>query len=298
MCGLLGLKPSRGRSSFGPGRGERWSGMSVEFMLTRSVRDCAALLDLLSFAMPGDPYAAPPPSRPFAQALRDDPRKLRIGVLTHAPPGIEVHAECSTAVEGTAKTLEQLGHRVERAHPAALDERDVALTWVQLVAVNVARSVEQYTELAGRAVTAADLEPVTLKLAEIGRSFSATQQLAAIDRMHAFGRRLCGFFEDHDLLLSPTQAAPPPRIGHLTSTAEDPLRAMVRSAPFGTYTLPFNMSGQPAISVPAGLSADGLPLGVQLAAAYGREDVLLQVAAQLERVRPWPLLAKARAPRT
>jgi amidase len=287
MCGLIGLKLSRGRCSFGPDRGERWSGLSAEFMLTRSARDCAALLDLLSGPMPGDPYHAPPPARSYAGAITCAPARLRIGVLAHGPRGVAVEPPNEAAVRAVAKTLQELGHAVEEAHPQAIDEADAPFVWVQIVAANVAFALERFGEVAGRAVTKDDVEPATFALAELGRAVTASQHLKAIELMHAFGRRLVGFFAGgFDLLLTPTQGAPPPQLGYLSSTPEEPLRALVRSAPFGMFTLPFNMSGQPAISLPAAFTADGLPIGVQLAAAYGREDLLLQVAAQLEQARP------------
>jgi amidase len=288
VCNLVGLKPSRGRCSFGPDLGERWSSLSAEFMLTRSVRDCAALLDALAGPMPGDPYHAPPPARPFASALSDAPPRLRIGVLAHGPRGIELMQQNAQAVRGMAQTLETLGHTVEEAYPHALDEPETPLLWVQIVAANVASSLERIGELIGRAVSRDDVEPLTFALAEMGRSVTAVQYVHAIQRMHAFGRRVCDFFDGgFDLLLTPTQGAPPPRLGYLGSSPEEPLRPLLRAAPFGVFTLPFNMSGQPAISLPAAFADGDLPIGVQLVAAYGREDLLLQVAAQIEHARPW-----------
>jgi len=295
-CNLVGLKTSRGRCSFGPERGERWSGLSAEFMLTRSVRDCAALLDVLAGPMPGDPYHAPPPARTFASMIAAAPARLRIGVLAQGLRGVTLDPVNARAVRTMAETLQQLGHVLEDAYPDALDETDTPYVWAHVVAANVAAALERFGEMTGRAVTQDDAEPATFALAELGRTITAAQHLQAIDRMHAYGRRLAAFWtRGFDLLLTPTQGAPPPLIGHLTSSAEEPLRALLRSAPFGMYTLPFNMSGQPAISLPCAFSADGLPLGVQLAAAYGREDLLLQVAAQVEQARP---VADRSPPRT
>jgi amidase len=287
MCGLVGLKPSRGRCSFGPQRGERWSGLSVEFMLTRSVRDAAAMLDLLAGPMPGDPYHAPPPARPYVQEL-GAVAKLRIGVLDRGPRGVELDPACAQAVHAMATTLQQLGHEVQVVYPEVLDEPETPLHWLQLVAANVAYALDAYGEKLGRAVVQDDVEPLTFMLATHGRTLGAPQHLATLQKAHAFGRRLCAFFEQScDLLLTPTQAAPPPRLGYLTSTAEEPFRALLRSAPYGVFTLPFNLSGQPAISLPTALTEDGLPIGTQLVAAYGREDLLLRVAAQVEQARPW-----------
>jgi len=294
MCGLVGLKPTRGRNSFGPALGERWSGFSVEFVVTRSVRDAAALLDVTAGAMPGDPYTAPPPRQPFASAVTSPPAPLRVGILRGAPRQVETHPECLAAVDRAARLLGDLGHHVEEAHPPALDEPEHVLAYVGIVSANVARAVEAWGQRVGRPAGERDVEPLTWVLAERGRAASATELLATIESVHAFGRRLASWWDGGvDLLVTPTQAAPPPALGYLSSTPEEPLRAFMRSAPYGACTLPFNMSGQPAISLPLHWTPDGLPIGVQLAAAFGREDLLLAVAAQLEQAAPW----SARRPR-
>lgn len=288
MCGLVGLKPTRGRSSFGPALGERWSGLSVEFVLTRSVRDAAALLDVTAGPMPGDPYFAPPPARPFAESLAAPPRPLRIGLRTSAPRNVAVDPEVAEATRATARALEALGHRVEEAWPAALDDPRHVIVYVAIVAANTARALASWGERIGRPVEEGDVEPLTFALAARGREIPAVDHLANLEYVHAFGRRLAAWWETgFDLLLTPTQAAPPPPLGWVTATREEPLRPFVRAAPYGVFTLPFNLSGQPAISLPAGLSGEGLPLGVQLAARYGDETTLLAVAAQLEAARPW-----------
>jgi len=288
MCGLVGLKPTRGRNSFGPALGERWSGFSVEFVVTRSVRDAAALLDVTAGAMPGDPYTAPPPRQPFASAATSPPAPLRVGILRGAPRQVETHPECLAAVDHAARLLGDLGHHVEEAHPPALDEPEHVLAYVGIVSANVARALEAWGERVGRPAGERDVEPLTWVLAERGRAASATELLATIESVHAFGRRLASWWDGgFDLLVTPTQAAPPPALGYLSSTPEEPLRAFMRSAPYGACTLPFNMSGQPAISLPLHWTSDGLPIGVQLAAAFGREDLLLAVAAQLEQAAPW-----------
>jgi amidase len=288
MCGLVGLKPTRGRNSFGPSLGERWSSFSAEFVVTRSVRDAAALLDAISGAMPGDPYTAPPPARPFAAEVGAPAGELRIGIMRSEPRGFEVHAECIAAVDATARVLEGLGHVVEESHPDALDDHEAVRHYVAVVSSNTARALDVWGERVGRPVGEVDVEPLTWQLAERGRQLRATDLLATLEFVHAYGRRLATWWmAGHDLLLTPTQALPPPKIGYITSTAEEPLRAFIRSAPYGSYTFPFNMSGQPAISLPLHLTADGLPVGSQLVAPFGREDLLFRVAAQLEQAIPW-----------
>lgn len=290
-CGLVGLKPTRGRHSFGPGLGERWNGFSCEFVVTRSVRDAARLLDSTAGAMPGDPYFAAAPARPFALALEASPQRLRIGFMTSGPAGAGIHAECRAAVEHAARLLGGAGHEIEEAHPAALDDGDNPATYVDIVASNTARALAAWGEAVGREIGEADVEPLTWLMAERGRSLSATDLLERIEYTHRLGRRLAAWWESgFDLLLTPTVGAPPPPIGFLDGTPEEPFRGLMRAAPYGMFTLPFNMSGQPAISVPLYWTQEppgDLPIGCQLVAPYGREDLLLQAAAQLEQIQPW-----------
>ena len=296
MCGLVGLKPTRGRNSFGPALGERWSGFSTEFAVTRSVRDAAALLDITAGPMPGDPYSAALPPLGFAEMVAAPAPHLRIGVMRRTPldRGTELHAECIAAVERTARALGELGHTVEESHPEAMDDAGVMAHFVTVVASHVARALETCAQRVGREVRASDVEPLTWAIAQRGRGTTASDLLASLDAVHAFGRRMAAWWYDgFDLLLTPTCAAPPPPIGFVSSTAEEPFRGFLRAAPYGAFTSGFNLSGQPAISLPVHWTADGLPVGIQLAAACGREDLLLQVAAQLEAALPW----KDRRPR-
>lgn len=294
MCSLVGLKPSRGRCSFGPSVGERWSGFSCEFVLSRSVRDSAALLDVVAGPMPGDPYFAPPPAEPFATALRDARTPLRIGLMTSAPRGITVHADNAAAVERCGRRLEALGHHVEIAHPDALDDPATVAHYVTVVGSNVARALESWGEKLGAPIGEGDVEPLTWELGRRGAEISAPRLLASLEFVHRFGRRLAEWWQGgFDLLLTPTQAAPPVRLGTLGSTREQPLRGFLLSAPYGVFTLPFNLSGQPAISLPGGFTEGddvwprGLPLGVQIVAPYGAERLLLRVAGELEEAAPW-----------
>lgn len=287
-CGLVGLKPSRGRNSFGPQLGERWNGFSAEFLVTRSVRDAAALLDVTAGARPGDPYVAPPPSRPFAREAGAPVERLRIGVMRHAPRNMPLDPDCLAAADRAARVLADLGHTVEERHPEALDDHEVVQHYVTVVSSNVGRALDAWGAKVGKPVPPDGVEPLTWILAERGRGTSAPDLLATLEYVHAYGRRMAAWWESgFDLLLTPTTGAPPPEIGHLTSTPEEPLRAFVRAAPFGAFTFPFNMSGQPAISLPMHWTADDLPVGCQLVGAYGREDLLLRVAAQIEQAAPW-----------
>ena len=289
-CGLVGLKPTRGRNSFGPAAGERWNGFSAEFVVTRSMRDAAALLDVTNGPMPGDPYAAAPPAQTYATTLQTAPRRLRIGLMRTAPPerGYALHPDCRAAAERAATLLEAAGHVVEESHPDALDDVGALANFVGIIAANIARVLDATGEKLGRALVPGDVEPLTWAIAERGRDIPATQLLASLEYVHGYGRRLAAWWSGgFDLLLTPSTAAPPPELGHLSSTAEEPFRGFMRAAPFGAYTSAFNLSGQPAISLPLHWTADGLPVGAQLVAATGREDLLLQVAAQLEAAAPW-----------
>ncbi len=291
MSGLVGLKPSRARVSFGPCAGERWAGFSAQFVVTRSVRDTAALLDVFAGPEPGDPYAAPPASGAYADEAGRDPGTLRIGFLPRATGDLETHPECVAACATAAKALAALGHDVEEAHPDALDDRDYVMHYVNVVSVSTAHVLDTWAERLGCAVTAEDVEPLTWALAERGRAVSAPDYIGSLEGVHKLGRDLARWWgSGFDLLVTPSQAQPPPEIGWVTSTREEPLRAFMRAGAYGVFTMPFNMAGQPAMSVPlhwTGGEPGGLPVGSHLVAAAGREDLLLRVAAQLEESVPW-----------
>lgn len=288
-CGLVGLKPTRARSSFGPGAGERWSGFSCEHVVSHTVRDTAAILDAIEGRMPGDPYAAAPPARPYRDEVGADPGRLRIGLLAGSPrEGIAVDPACSEAARRAARALEGLGHHVEEASPEAYADTGVGRAFVTLVACNIARALDAVGEKLGRTLVPDDVEATTWAVAQIGRATPAATYLAMVEWAHRFGRRMAAWWEGgFDLLLTPTAAAPPPPLGHFASPPDVPLAGYLRAAPFGAFTFPINMTGQPSISLPLHQSASGLPVGAMLTAAYGREDLLIRVAAQLEAATPW-----------
>jgi amidase len=288
-CGLVGLKPTRGRNSFGPASGERWAGFSVEHAVSRTVRDTAAILDVTAGPMPGDPYCAVPPARAFAAEVGAPVGHLRIGVLRSSPrDAVPLHAECAAAAERAARALRELGHQIEESSPDALRDDAAVRAYVTVVSCNIARALEAATEKVGQPLGADDVEPLTAALADMGRGCPALQYVAAIETVHRLGRQMAAWWErGFDLLLTPTTAQPPPRLGELGGPPEAPLQGFIRAAPYGVYTSAFNQSGQPAISLPLHWTASGLPVGVQLVAAHGREDLLLRVAAQLEAALPW-----------
>jgi amidase len=286
-CGLVGLKPSRGRTSLGPDVGESLGLHAVEGALTRSVRDTAAMLDVMAGAMPGDPCVAPPPRRPYAAEVGAPVGRLRIGFVSAAPDGIATHPDCVAAVTIAATLLAGLGHDVQPASGALLATHEIEDDLAVRNAANVAAALDGWSARTGHPIAEGDVEPTTWELAQRGRCQSAARLARALGALQTHGRALSAWLEEHyDLLLSPTMAEPPPRIGELRRH-EDPMWPVERARPLIAFTLPFNISGQPAISLPLHCNAGGLPIGVQLAAAYGREDLLLRVASQLEAAQPW-----------
>jgi amidase len=286
-CGLVGLKPTRGRTSLGPDFGEFWGPLTHEGVVTRSVRDTAAVLDAIAGPMPGDPYSAPPPARPFLAEVGTDPGRLRIGLRTAATPAAPpTDPDCVAAAEAVAARLGDLGHEVSDGGPAALDEDPAVNPFYAIFCISIARELDRWSAVTGDPITQADVEPWNWMTAEAGRGFSGRQYLEALEALQARSRRLAAWWEHHDLLVTPTLGTTPPRLGVIGPHA-DPVAALPVMGQITQFLLPWNMTGQPAISLPLGRSRDGLPVGVQLVAASGREDVLLRVASQLEAAHPW-----------
>jgi amidase len=290
-CGLVGLKPSRGRASLGPDVGQAIGGLVSELAVTRTVRDTAALLDIIAGPRPGDPYAAPPPHRPYADEVGAPPGRLRIGYAIHHidPDGrrVRVHPDAERITMETARRLAALGHDVEEAGIEALADPDYAPRFMTVWATGVAADLDEFAGLLGRPVVAGDVEPLTWALAQVARTLRPGAYALAWRWLEASARRIAGYFEQRDLWLTPTLPLPAPPLGTFTSPADDPLAGIFKAAYYVPYTAPFNVTGQPAISLPLGVDHTGVPLGVQLAAAYGREDLLIRVAAQLEHDRPF-----------
>ncbi len=287
-CGLVGLKPSRGRVTLGPQIAESWAGMVVEFAVTRSVRDCAALLDCVAGAAPGDPYAAAPSRRPYAEEVGADPGALRVALLT-ASPNASIHPDCVEAAEVAARALGELGHGVDPVAQIDFGAAEDVERIIDVIAAGQARDVERWSQTLGRELGAADLDCDNWAVTERGQQLSATDYLAGVEALHAATRAAATWWEAQgiDLLLTPTLPAPPAPIGTLVADPAHPMEGFDRSGAFTAFTIPFNVTGQPAISLPLHWNADGLPIGVQLVARAGREDLLLAVAAQLESARPW-----------
>ena len=306
-CGLFGLKPSRGRVSCAPQFDELWEGAVATHAISRSVRDSAALLDVLAGPEPGDPYVAAAPTRPYAQEVGADPGRLRIALCTRSPIGGAVDADWARAADDCARTLESLGHAVEPVEPA-IDGLQLARDYLTMYFGQVAAQLAWWKQ---RGVAESACEPDTRALGLVGRALSAGDYALSRAGWNTHMRALGAWFERFDLYLTPTCAQPPARIGEL-----DPPRwqralldavltlglggvlrrsGLVEKLAFDNlHRTPFtqlaNLTGTPAMSVPWGLDARGLPLGVQFAAAWGREDRLFRLAAQLEQAHPWNAL--------
>ncbi|QYG91970.1 amidase [Iamia sp. SCSIO 61187] len=288
FCGLVGLKPGRGRVTLGPDVGESWAGLVSRLAVTRSVRDTAALLDAVAGPDVGDPYWAPPPARPFRDEVGADPGSLRIGWTSQSPDeATTTDPEVAAATEAVARQLAELGHKVEEASPPALADPAASDHFLTCFGVWTARDLDQIGDLLGTPVTEDGVEPGTWAVAEMGRSITGAQYLAGVEGLHTHARRIVRWWDEWDLLLTPTVPELPPTLGQFAATPDNPLVGLIRSASIVSLTAPFNITGQPAISLPLGRSADGLPIGQQLVAAPAREDVLLRVAAQLEEAHPW-----------
>jgi amidase len=282
MCGIVGLKPTRARTTLGPHFGEFWGPLTHEFVLTRTVRDTAAVLDAVAGPGPGDPYTAPPPTRPYRAEVGAPVERLRIGFRTTQRSGAPSHPDCVRAVDAAARLLEDLGHTVEPTTIPALDT-PIDHAFGTVMSVGVSRDVARWSARLGRDIRP-ELEPANALIAGASGQITAEQYVDALDDMWAWSRAVCAWWEAADVLVLPTSPEPPVRIGEL---APGRVEALGRMGGLVSFTSPFDLTGQPAVSLPLHWNDDGLPIGVQLVAASGREDVLLRLAAQLEAARPW-----------
>jgi amidase len=254
--------------------------------VTRTVRDAAGVLDVISARMPGEPYYPPPLPRPLRQEVGADPGRLRIGVADR--PGGEMFLndpQCREAVAGAGRLLESLGHHVEPSAPADMFDPDLARHFNTIIAADTEATFQAFEAALGRPIADSEIEPRNAFYRQVGRALPAVVYLQARMWVGMWARRMADWWAGHDLLVTPTLGAPPPELGWFT--AAGPEHEGPRIASFIPYTAQFNMTGQPAVSLPLHWTPGGLPVGVQLVAAYGREDILIQVASQLEQAAPW-----------
>jgi amidase len=283
QCGLVGLKPTRGRIF--PGRAaDPAVGMNTEGVLTRTIRDTAGLLDAIVDRGQAGPWPAPPLRGPLTDEVARHPGRLRVGVCIGAFTGAEVEEGCAAAATEAAALLADLGHDVEEGAPNELFARDLLDGTRSLFTANAAAVVDDWAARLGRELGEADLEPLTWQIVHAGRAVTGAELLTVLDRQHELSRRAATWWrgpgrEGFDILLSPTTADPGLRLGDYKQ-GYSPGRA-------SAFTRVFNATGQPALSLPLGWPADGLPRGVQFVAAYGREDVLVRLGSQIEAAAPW-----------
>jgi amidase len=286
-CGLFGLKTSRGRTPAGPARGEGWGGMSSAHAISRSVRDSAFWLDLTHGPAPGDPYAAPSPKLPYLVEAMTEPRRLRIGVPKKPPLPFPVHADCDDAVQSAVRLLESLGHIVEEIDFPEFDPMKLLNAQGVVLNANIAAAMLEIGAARGRPIEPHEVERATWLRAERAAKVVSTDYAAAMTVLHQFGRSMGMLMETVDVVLQPTLAKPPLKIGVLNMDREDLNELLRELLSFIPFTGLYNISGQPSMSVPLHWNAGGLPIGVMMSAAYGSEDVLFRLAGQLERAQPW-----------
>jgi amidase len=283
-CGVFGFKSSRGRVSSGPDEGDALAGHNIYGVITRTVRDSAGVLDVIAGEQCGDPLVAPPPAHPFSTAVGVDPGRLRIGVMAVCDVnGYPVDERVNVAVRRMAGVLEALGHRVEDSFPEALRDPQYLDHFVDLLSPSVVVLLDHLGELAGRSLRRDEAEEISWWWYERGRRISAADHVRHEIWRDGFRRRVAAWWTSgFDVLLSPVVPNPPPPLGYFVGE-----QGIKRSVDILCFTPQFNTTGQPAVAVPAGLTDEGLPIGVQLVGAYGREDLLFSLAAQLEEATPW-----------
>ncbi len=286
-CGLFGLKPSRGRVPMGPVRTEGWGGMSTHHAITRSVRDSAAILDATWGVEPGSRYGAPSPDGTFLSQLNRRPGKLRIALmidpLSHSP----VDPQCAEAARAAARLCESLGHHVEEAAPK-IDSAQLSFASFAIMGPSIAADVADRAKATGIQAGPDVLEPISLGFIEYGKSFSGMDFARANAILQSAAITMAQFMANYDLILSPTLAAPPPKLGRIGLSPDCDFQTWgQRVAQFSPYAQIANMTGQPAMSVPLAMSSEGLPIGIMFLARYGEEAVLLRLASQIEQAAPW-----------
>ena len=284
--GLVGLKPTRALLAYGPHRGDAAHGISHELAVTRSVRDCAAILDATAGPDVGAPYFTARPTRSYLDSITRPPGPLRVAFSTQTFDGKPVHGQCRAAVEETARLLAGLDHHVEERAPQ-FDYPALLGAMMTVLLTGLASLVDGREKQLGRPTGPDDLEPVTRAAIAFGKTVSGMQYAAQFPLINREVRRIGQFFESTDILLTPTLSAPPPRLGVLSTLTDDLDGFIADTYGLAAFTATFNATGQPAISLPLHWSTDGLPVGVQLVARFGADATLLALAGQLEQAAPW-----------
>lgn len=286
--GLVGLKPTRNRISEGPDSGEPLSGMAVNFALTRTVRDCATMLDAVAGPSPGDPNMAPTPARPFASEVGASPGKLRIACATKTFSGVPIAPEIVAATEKTAEVLRRLGHDVREAMPA-IDWPGFNVANNIVWTATMAQGCDALGRKMGRTPSPSNLQRTTWACYEFGKRCTATDLLDAHDVFNVVRRQFGAFFEEHDVFLSPTctKLAEPHAVYDADQPGMDAMAWTEHLFALEVFLVPFNVTGQPAISLPLHQTADGSQIGMHFAARFGDEATLFRLASVLEKELPW-----------
>lgn len=288
-CGLFGYKATRGRLPDGPYAGEGWAGMAIDGFLTRSARDTALLLDVTQGPDLGAPYRAPPLENSYMSALNRPPGTLKVALCDTTLTGDPIDPECRAAVHDAAALLADMGHQIEPARPVC-DTSDMMQAWTIIVACGTALGIRAKIESRGTPLQDGEIEGVSRGAMAYAATISGDRYLQSVGTIHRYGRQMAAFFQDYDILLTTTLAEPPAVVGRFSHDTEDYVG--FRTGPDGVfayspYAAAFNASGQPAASVPLCWSQDGLPIGIHLAAPFGKDEMLMSLCADLERARPW-----------
>ncbi len=284
-AGLVGLKPTRGRSTWAPA-GEAMSGLAVAHALTRSVRDSAALLDVIAGPAPGDPYTAPAPIRPFLDEVGTDPGRLRIAWTARPPIDVPIDPACAASARSTAELLADLGHEVEEVAPV-FDGEVLIEPFARIWAICNQDDERRAVRILGRPVRPEEFEITTWELIEYGRRFDAVDLLDALADLAAAARAIAPFFERYDAWVTPTLARPPDALGILNQSQGGAVEYWRFDCAFNPWNPIANVTGQPAVSLPLSWTADGLPIGSLIFGRFADEATLFRLAAQLEAARPW-----------
>lgn len=287
-CGLVGLKPTRGRNPKGPLLGDMMNGLVEEHIISRTVRDTAAMLDATAGAEPGDPYSAPPQTASYLKECQSDPAALRIGLFTtNLRNGAPAAPDNVFAAEDTARQLEELGHHVDIVALDFLDYGMFSHAFTAMWAANATGMLDSIAFMTGKELRQQEFEPMTWGLYEAGKQITGGQLVQCISILQIVGRGFGGFFQNYDVLLTPTLGQPIAKVGQFHTNESDIEKAFEPLLDYIPFTPIFNATGNPSISLPLHWSDDGLPVGVMFTADMGREDTLLRLAGLLEQARPW-----------
>ncbi len=287
QCGLVGMKPTQYRNPGAPDDRGRAHGFVVDHVLTRSVRDSAAMLDWTGYPEADSPYAPPEKSRPYMDEIHTAPGKLKIAYCTHTPSDTPPTPEVQAVFESTLKLLEELGHTLIEKEQLPIEWRKLYKAQSFVSGSMFIASIEDWRRILGREPNEADMEPLAWSAYQASQKLTGAQVGWGLQTLRHIGRQIVGLWREFDVLFSPTTIAPPPEIGHLDPVNVPPKDFNKRQSRVFGYTPPFNMTGQPSMSLPLGMSSNGLPIGMMFTGRYSDEATLYRLAAQLEEARPW-----------